>query len=684
LEREHRKEATLPSPLKLRKIARTVKTQGPQIREFRFDRATLNEEARTIELSFSSETRDVCRWFGIEVLGHNPEEVRLDRINAAGPVLVDHRGDQVGVVEKAWIDGETRKGRAVIRFSKSARGEEVYQDVKDGIRQNVSFAYDVYRYMLEEEGKNGAPDVLRAIDWEPLEISIVSMPADTSVGIGRSREYEPREIEIYEVMPDNNDNDRDKGGNTAMKCSVCGRDLVNGVCPDEQCRSRAAGGGGLPAPAGRTSEQERNAERTRIQEIQALASPFRGRVEGLDELERQFIDNGQDVNAFSRAVLDRFNVAPENVIPTAADIVLNDRETAQYSILRGIMTALDGGTCFEMEVSAEIGRKLGRSTSGMFVPTSLRSAVHGMRAPIATAADTLTSAAGGATVPSYLMPLIEILRAKMLVRAMGAQVLSGLSGLVSFPKQLATATLTWVAENSGADVGETDLANYFGLIGLTPKQAMATLAYSRTFLMQTSLDAEGFFRNDLGRVNALGLDQVAIAGSGVGSEPRGVLNTTGIGLVVCGDPDGALPDWGDIVALETDVAVDNADFGSLGYLTNPKIRGYLKTVTKFANTDTPIWEKGSNGFGELNGYRAGATTQVPSNLSKGASNAILSAALFGNWNDLVIGEYGALELIVDPYRLKKQGMVEITSNLLADVLVLRAQSFAAIKDAKSS
>lgn len=669
-------------PHKLKKLARTVKTQGPQLRTFSFERSTINDEARTVELSFSSETRDVVRWFGVEVLGHNPNEVRLERINTGGPLLVDHRGDQIGVVEKAWIDETTRKGRAIVRFSTSARGEEIFRDVKDGIRQNVSFAYDVYRYILEEEGKNGAPDVLRAVDWEPLEISIVSMPADISIGVGRSNDFQPREIEIftYEAEP-KIETERDKGGNNEMeKCSVCGKELVNGACPDGHGRSHTPSAPVVTV----TPEQERANERKRIQEIQAMAAPFRGRVDGLDELERQFIDNGKDVNEFSRAVLARFNVNPENVVPSAADVVLNEREAAQYSILRGLTASLDGVSSFEMEVSREIEKKLGRGTSGFFVPTTLRGAVQGQRAAIATAGVAGTDAAGGYTVPTYLQPLIEILRAKMLVRSMGAQVMSGLSGLVNFPKQLATAVLYWVAENSGADVDESDLSNYFGSIGLTPKQAMATLAYSRTFLAQTSLDAESFFRNDLTRVNALGLDKVSISGTGVGSEPRGILATTGIGLVALGD-NGAVPTWDAIVGLETEVAVDNADFGTLGYLTNPEMRGKLKTTQKFANTNgDPIWEKGSNGFGEMNGYRAGATTQVPNDLVKGTSGAACSAILFGNWNDLVIGEYGALELLVDPFRLKKQGMVEITSNLLADVLVLRAQSFSAIKDAKKA
>ncbi len=670
--------------IKLRKLERSVKASGPQVRSFQFDRASINTEARTVEFSFSSETRDVVRWFGIEVLGHAPGEVRLDRINMAGPHLVDHNTrDQVGVIEKAWLDETTRKCRAQVRFGQSARAQEIFQDVTDGIRPNISFAYDVYKYILEEEGRNGTPDVLRAIDWEPLETSTVAIPADVSVGIGRSAHHqysEARDIEIYVVVTDSETQTEE--GDETMKCPKCGGDLVDGKCSKCDGRSHAPAGVVAPAAGSVDVNDVRAKERTRIQEIQVMAEPFRGKVDGLDELVRQFVDNGQDVNAFSTAVLRKFNVSADNVIPSAADVVLGERETAQYSILRGLMASLDGGNCFELEVSQEIERKLGRGTTGFYVPTSLRGAIQqGQRAPIATAAVAGTAAAGGNTVPTYLQPLIEILRAKMLVQSMGAQVLSGLSGNVLFPKQLATAVLTWVAENSGADTGETDLSNYFGQIGLTPKQAMATLAYSRSFMAQTSLDAEGFFRNDLTRVNALGLDRVAIAGSGIGQEPRGVLNTTGVGLIVCGDPDGGVPTWDHVVALETDVSVDNADFGSLGYLTNPLIRGKLKTTQKFANTNgDPVWEKGSNGFGEMNGYRAGATTQVPSDLTKGASVSILSAIIFGNWNDLVIGEYGALELIVDPYRLKKQGMIEITSNILADVLVLRAQSFAAAKD----
>lgn len=657
----------------LRKIARTVKTQGPQLRTFRFDRSSVNEESRTVELSFSSETRDVVRWFGIEVLGHGPAEVRLDRINTGGPLLVDHRGDQVGVVEKAWIDEATRKGRAVVRFSKSERGEEVFQDVKDEIRQNVSFAYDVFRYILEEEGKNGAPDVLRAVDWEPIEISIVSMPADISIGVGRSNDYQPREIEIYQLIEDtgSDNNNTDRGGRTDM-CEHCGKSKADCTCGG---RGHAPVAGGTQTPTVNIGE-ERAKERKRVQEIQAIAEPFRS-MAGIPDLEQQFINGDRSVEEFSHAILDKIRAAgasPAGVQPVSLD--LTEREHKQYSILRAINMAAgiieaDG---LEMDIHREIVKKLnGRETKGLYIPMQLRTL---QRAPLTTA----TSGAGtGYTVATELRDMIELLRAKMLVRAMGAQVLSGLTSNVAFPRQTGAATLYWTGENPGADVSESNLTT--DQVTLSPKTAQATTQYSRQLLQQSSIDIEGFVRNDLSAVGALGLDSAAINGTGASNQPRGILSTSGIGSVA-GGTNGATPTWANIVALEAAVATANADVGTLGYLSTTKARGYLKTTPKFASTGTPIWEKGgADGFGEMNGYKAGATTQVPSNLVKGTSGAVCSGIIFGNWADLLIGEFGVMEIIADPYSKKKQGLVEVTSIMMCDIAVRHPASFAAMVDA---
>lgn len=653
-------------PGTLRKLARTVRMQGPQLRVLQFDRGSMNETDRTVELSYSSETRDVMRWFGVEVLGHGPNECRIQRINTAGPLLMDHNHrDQIGVIEKAWIDETERKGRALVRFGKSARAQEIWQDVQDGIRANVSFAYDVYRFILEEEGKNGQPDVMRAVDWEPLEISIVSVPADISVGLGRAMAYEePREIEVFSYSPA-------ERSITMKRCAACGHDHQDETCP------RCHGRGLAPQPPAVNGDQERAGERRRITEIQGVGRAFAS-VSGIDELTRQFVENGGSVEAFQAAVLGKMRgAATPAPLPDPANVQMSEREDREYSVRNAILLALGERTGgIESEVHQTIQKQLGRSSNGIFIPLSLRS--RGARA--ATTASGLTAAAGGALVETSVMPLIEILRNKMMTRALGARVLSGLTGNLSFPKQIASAVLSWVAENSGSNVSESDLANFLGSVSMGPKSAQATTSFSRQLLAQGSEDVEMLIRDDLAAINALGLDLAAISGTGASNQPRGILNTSGIGDVA-GGTNGLAPGWNHIINLETEVSIDNADLGSLAYLTNAKVRGNLKQTEKASGTAQFIWEKGANGFGELNGYRAAASNQVPGNLTKGSASGICSAIIFGNWNDLMIGEWGVIEIIADPYSLKKQGLIELTSFMMADVAVRRAESFAAMKDA---
>lgn len=459
------------------------------------------------------------------------------------------------------------------------------------------------------------------------------------------------------------------------RCAACGHEHDQETCPRCQGRGLTPTPPAVPAAPVVNAEQERANERKRINEIQAVGRAFQT-VPGVDELARQFVDNGGSVEAFQAAVLDKMRAKPAE-LPEPPNVQLNEREDQEYSVRNAILLALgERSEGIELDIHRDIEKKLARSSDGVFIPLSLRS--RGNRA--ATAMDSLSSAAGGAVVDTTLMPLIQILRNKMMTRALGARVLSSLVGSLSFPKQIASAVLSWVAENSGTDVSESDLSAFLGTIAMGPKSAQATTQVSRQLLAQASEDVEMLIRDDLAAINALGLDLAAINGSGASNQPRGILNTSGIGSVI-GGTDGAAPDWADIVNLETEVAVDNADLGSLAYLTNAKARGMLKQTVKAANTAQFVWEKGAGGFGEMNGYRAAASNQVPSDLDKGTSTGVCSAILFGNWNDLMIGEWGVIEIIADPYSLKKQGLIELTSFMMADIAVRRAESFAAMKDA---
>ena len=157
-----------------------------------------NEDKRTVELAFSSE-EPYERFFGMEVLDHSENAVDMSRMTGGAPFLLGHdHNDQIGVIESARIDDD-KIGRAVVRFSKSNRAEEIFQDVLDGIRTKVSVGYAVNDMELAEKGKDGNPDTYRVTKWMPFEASLVSIPADDSVGVGRSTEHNENKIEKKET-----------------------------------------------------------------------------------------------------------------------------------------------------------------------------------------------------------------------------------------------------------------------------------------------------------------------------------------------------------------------------------------------------------------------------------------------------------------------------------------------------
>ncbi len=231
-----------------------------------------------------------------------------------------------------------------------------------------------------------------------------------------------------------------------------------------------------------------------------------------------------------------------------------------------------------------------------------------------------------------------------------------------------------MVSTEGADAGETVPA--FDLVQFRLKTLGGYTDVTRKMMAQSSLDIETLVRDDLAQAIALAIDFASLHGPGTSGSPTGIAATSGIGSVV-GGTNGAAPTWAHVVALETEVAIDNADIGALAYLTNPKVRGKLKTTEKAASTAQFVWGERP----ELNGYRAEVTNQVSSTLTKGTSSGVCSAAFFGNWSDLVLAFWSGVDLLVDPYTLGKSGGVRVRALQDCDVQLRRPQSFAAMLDA---
>lgn len=617
---------------------------GPQQRALAVAREQINEENRTAELAFSSE-EPYERWWGTEILDHSPRSIRLGRMQQGAALLCDHdTRDHIGVVESVTI-GSDRVCRAVVRFGKSARAEEVFQDVKDGIRRWVSVGYFIHK-MLQEESDPDNP-VYRVTDWEPLEISIVAVPADPTVGVGRNNETDALPVEVEQ---------REK----TMTIEAA----ATPVAP------------AAPAIDQRAIEEVRNAARdaelARMRDILAIAGQHDAR-----DLADKAIKEGSSIADFQRDLLaTRYGKRAQPMPDSTVSVGMNEQEARRYSLFRAIRAHADkdwGAAGLEREASRAVAARLGREPQGFFVPYEALSA---QRDYLSIG---LTGHTGERLVATDLMAgsFIEMLRNKMLVRSMGARVLAGLVGNVDIPGQASGAAASWVSEDGPASDSLASLNH----VAMTPRTVSAKTQITRKMLQQSSLDVEMLVRDDLAASIALAMDLAALHGSGSSNQPLGIAGTSGVGLVV-GGTNGAAPTWENIVDLETKVATGNADIGQIGYLTNAKVRGKLKR--SFINStggDTPLWGKGEAGFGELNGYRAGVTNQVASNLVKGSSGTNCSAIFFGNWNDLLIGMWGALDLIADPYSGSDSGRLKLVAFQDCDIAVRHPESFSVMLDA---
>lgn len=621
-----------------------IKT-GMEYRSTLVNREDIDEEARTVALAFSSEL-PVQRWFGDEILDHDPKSVRVGRLSDGGPVLMGHDTfapeNHVGSVVSVSIDAD-RVGRAVVRFMENERATEFFKDVVNGDRKHVSVGYRVHKMQLEEASDDDS-DVYRVTDWEPYEISFVSVPADQTVGVGRQSENQQFNTEV--IMHKKNPAAVADDQNRAAAPAAPAAEVVDNTPSVEEIRA---------------------AELRRINDIETL-----GDEHGQTDLARQFINNGGSLDAFRAALLERIGEA-KPVAVGDADIGLSDNEVRQFSFVRLINAlanpanrAAQQAAAFEFDACAAAAERAGKDPEGVMVPSDILRAKRDLTAGTATA--------GGHTVSTDLLAdsFIDSLENAMRVRQAGATLLSGLVGNVAIPRQTSGATAYWVAE-SGA-VTESQAA--FDQVSLTPKTVGAFSDISRKLLLQSSIDIESFVRNDLALRLALAIDLAAINGSGASNQPTGILNTTGIGDVA-GGTNGLAPTWTHVVNVKKEVAKDNSLMGSLGWLLNADTVGKLQTTEKASSTAQFILGEDAS---RLCGYPVHETNQVPNNLTKGTGTD-LSALIFGNWADLVIGLWGGLDINVDTATGSTAGTVRVVALQDADIAVRHPQSFAAMQDA---
>lgn len=677
-----------------------------------------------LDMAFASD-EPYDRWWGTEVLEISDKAIRMGRLNDGAPILYNHDWDDLRGVHIAGSIKADKDGvlRGKVRLTSATQaGRDGIALVESGVLSKASVGYQIYKVIQKSTSKTGAKservldgaaferaikaatlmrdgrpaggdlqafrrslddaskapftrgaeddvDEFIVVDWEPLENSLVTVPADNTVGVGRMAERS--------LQPPADKSAATTGANMAETTAAAGAnaDTTNqGNGQGEQQNRGHAGNGGQGnggnagagnAGSGNSGGAERavEMERSRRRGIENLAKA--NKID--DNIRDYWIGTGLSVEAITEDLLkiieERGKTNPQSV----ASLGLSEKETQRFSLFNAIRAVGDKNWTnagFELECSREIAKKLNRmpDPNKFFVPFEVQRRQVSMSGEALARAvghrRDLTAASGsggGYLVETQNMSFIEVLRNRSVAYRMGARRLAGLVGNVTVPKQTAGATAYWLSSES---TQITESAQTFGQMALSPKNVGAYTEISRQLLLQSSPDAESIVTADLGAVTALAVDKGVLSGSGSGGQPTGIISTGGIGSV-----SGSTFTYASILEFQTDLADANVTPVQGGYVTTADVAALAMQRVKFTNTATPLWE-GNVWDGQMVGFPAMSSNQMPA-----------GDMLFGDWAQVIVGEWGVLEVEVNPYANFQAGIIGVRAIVSMDVGLRYPASF---------
>lgn len=390
------------------------------------------------------------------------------------------------------------------------------------------------------------------------------------------------------------------------------------------------------------------AEKERVATIIKLGEEYNAKEKALD-----FVKDNKTVDQFKDELLKGQSI-DQKPLNSNFGVGLTLDEARNFSFVN-LINALANPTDRsaqdlaqkEFEMCAKAKEKYGAKNKGLVIP------VEALVAPALPKAS-LDTTAGGATIETKLLTgsFIDLLRNKSVIMQLARQ-LTGLVGNIDIPKQTAGASAYWVGE----DTAPTTSNATFGTLQLRMKTVAANTYITRTMLKQSSMDLENFVRQDIALALALAIDKAAFYGTGTTNQPKGIKNTDGINVVKFA---AAQPTYAELVQMETEIGADNAAVEDMAYVFNAKTKGHCKTTLKSTGVSGYIWESDN----KVNGYKALVTNQIAD-----------GDVFLGNFADLILGMFGGLELIVDPYTYSNKGGVQITAFQDVDYGARHAASF---------
>jgi HK97 family phage major capsid protein len=625
---------------------------------FKHDKSAVEDgQDLIVDLSFASND-PYERWWGIEILECTPEAVRLNRINDGGALLFNHDWDALrGHHLPGSVRAEDNKVRGQVAISWAADDGKTIKLVQGGHLTKTSTGYEIHQIIEQSVGKSGEkaertldgqlfervltrchasapgdlaafrraldaaagpferasnePTTYRVTDWEILENSLVTVPADTTVGLGRSLASEPAP---------NQESIQEK------------------ITMTEQVTQ--------PVDVAAIERSFAEKSQKRVNDIAALGDQFKD-FAGAKPLADAAIRSGQSVEDFTAALLKHVAEKSQKFTP---EIGMSPKEAQRFSVVKAIKAMIDNDWSdagLEREASKAIADKIrsigverGGSGRGFFIPLE----VQQRDMLVATAAN------GGNMVATNLRPqdFIELLRARTLSNELGVRRLSGLVGNADITKQTAGATGYWLASESTAI---TESQQTIGLLQLRPKNLGAYTEVTRQLLLQSTPDADSFVMGDLAAQLAVAIDAAVFNGSGASGQPTGIIGTAGVGSVT-----GTTLGLAGCIEFQTDVAGANALNANCRYVTTPAVAGLLSQRARIASTDSITLWKGNINDGMVEGYQAHTSNNIPA-----------ATMLFGDFSQAILAEWGVLEIDVNPYANFTAGITGIRAFYTCDV-----------------
>ena len=602
-------------------MARDMVSDKVIYRTIDLSRGAIDEEKRIVRIGVSSET-PVERDFGLEVLGHNKEDIDMEFMSSGrAPLLNNHKMDeQIGVVRSFYLDEAQRRTVALVEFGKSALAQEVFEDVRTGIKQNISVGYSINKMVRSKDGEG--KEYYRA-SWTPMEASIVAVPADPSkfVGVGRSTE---------------------KTLNTNKVTTMTEEVKVDVRQVSDSAKAEAL---------------------ANVGEIISL-----GKHHNQRDLADKAIERGVSVDQFKGELLEA--VRNDRPLETPAAVVdVAKSEQREYSLIRAIKAASSGDwreAGYEREISDEIAHRSGKEARGFYVPANIN---WGQRDQTKSP----TSAGGFLVGTDHLADqFIEALYGRLTVASLGARIMQGLKGDVAIPKLSASVTNSaFVAEGSAPSEG----AATFAQVTMSPKTLAAYVDVSRRLMQQSDPSVEQVLRNDIINTFARRIDDAAIEG-GAANGPSGIIANGSTNVVAMGT-NGAAITYAKVVEMMKAVEEDNAIINSSAFLTNPKVIAALRTTGKQASGVEGNFIMDANQ--SILGTNVASSTIVPSDLTKGTGSN-LSAMVYGDFSQIMIGFWSGVDVVVDQSSLSTSGGTRLAFFQDLDVALRYPESFAVIKD----